>query len=50
MSELMDKLLKVSTAPTLSRNPPAESRRVAEFSQSTGSIEVPEDAPEGDAE
>ena len=50
MSELMDKLLKVSTAPTLSRNPPAESRRVAEFSQSTGAIEVPEDAPEGDAE
>lgn len=50
MSELMDRLLKVSTAPTLSRNPPAESRRVAEFSQSTGAIEVPEDAPEGDAE
>ena len=50
MSDLMDKLLAVSTAPVIPRGVAAESRRVAEFSQSTGSIEVPEDAPEGDAE
>ena len=49
MSDLMDKLLSVSTAPTIPRGPAAESRRVAEFSQSSGTIEVPEDAPEGDA-
>ena len=49
MSDLMDKLLKVSTAPTIPRSAPPESRRVAEFSESTGSIEVPEDAPEGKA-
>ena len=49
MSDLMDKLLAVSTAPTIPRGVAAESRRVAEFSQSTGTIEVPEDAPEGDA-
>ena len=46
----MTKLLAVSTAPVIPRGVAAESRRVAEFSQSTGSIEVPEDAPEGDAE
>lgn len=49
MSDLMDKLLKVSAAPSVARAKAPESRRVAEFSQSTGSIEVPEDAPEGDA-
>ena len=49
MSDLMDRLLKVSTAPAVATKPPPESRRVAEFSESTGSIEVPEDAPEGDA-
>ena len=50
MSDLMDKLLAVSTAPTIPRGAAAESRRVAEFSQSVGSIEVPDDAPEGAAE
>ena len=49
MSDLMTKLLAVGTTPTVARAKAPESRRVAEFSQSAGSIEVPEDAPEGDA-
>lgn len=50
MSKLMENLLKVSTAPTIPRSVAGESRRVAEFSKNAGSVEVPEDVPEGDAE
>lgn len=48
MSELAD-FLKTSHAPHISKPEAGERHRVAEFSLTSGSVEVPEDAPEGTA-
>lgn len=49
MSDLMDDLLKVGTAPRISRPAANQSVRKAEFNLTSGTIEIPEDLPEGDA-